>query len=151
MPAPRLKHIYILCYYAGNQFPCDLSRNSFNLLVSLLHGYQEAHIPEKHCPCTDRESFRSVSEVLLQVTAGKQRPHTNIYRDLINQPCSVLLIIDVHRIPFFSLGLFKPQEDHILFGNPKIYILWPPERSNPLNCYYLNDICLKIAVTVTPR
>lgn len=103
MPAPRLKHIYILCYYAGNQFPCDLSRNSFNLLVSLLHGYQEAHNPEKHCPCTDRESFRSVSEVLLQVTAGKQRPHTNIYRDLINQPCSALLIIDVHRIPFFLL------------------------------------------------
>lgn len=103
MPAPRLKHIYILCYYVGNQFPCDLSRNSFNLLVSLLHGYQEAHNPEKHCPCTDRESFRSVSEVLLQVTAGKQRPHTNIYRDLINQPCSALLIIDVHRIPFFLL------------------------------------------------
>lgn len=103
MPAPRLKHIYNLCYYVGNQFPCDLSRNSFNLLVSLLHGYQEAHNPEKHCPCTDRESFRSVSEVLLQVTAGKQRPHTNIYRDLINQPCSVLLIIDVHRIPFFLL------------------------------------------------
>lgn len=103
MPAPRLKHIYILCYYVGNQFPCDLSRNSFNLLVSLLHGYQEAHNPEKHCPCTDKESFRSVSEVLLQVTAGKQRPHTNIYRDLINQPCSALLIIDVHRIPFFLL------------------------------------------------
>lgn len=117
MPAPRLKHIYILCYYVGNQFPCDLSRNSFNLLVSLLHGYQEAH-KRNIVHARTGKAF-----VVYQVTAGKQRPHTNIYRDLINQPCSVLLIIDVHRIPFFSLGLFKPQEDHILFGNPKIYIL----------------------------
>lgn len=127
MPAPRLKHIYILCYYVGNQFPCDLSRNSFNLLVSLLHGYQEAHNPEKHCPCTDRESFRSVSEVLLQVTAGKQRPHTNIYRDLINQPCSALLIIDVHRIPFFLL-VYSNHKKIIFCLEIRRYIFCDPLR-----------------------